>query len=278
MDFSIIIINYKTKELLDDCLASIFKHLRGNFEVIVIDNASSDGSVEFILKKYGDRIRIIANDKNIGFGPANNIGAKNSIGEYLLFLNSDTTVFQDILKQIINLFDTNGNIGAISPRLLLLDGNIQPFAYGRFPDIFNLLSSRFVKNIESERGIFEADWIAGTAMFVRRDLFFNIGGFDENFFMYYEDIDLCKRIKEAGYSIYVHPGVSVVHHVGGSGNDYAKIKKKYYISQSYYFRKHYGRVYSYLIRIIRFPVKIFRQINIAKNNKCIKGRGRIFPG
>jgi len=261
MDFSIIIINYRTKDLLDACLASIFAHAKGSYEIIVIDNASQDGSIEFIREKYSDRILIKENKKNLGFGAANNIGAKLAQGKYLLFLNSDTVITDDILCPIYQFFCSDNKISIVSPKLVLPNGKNQPHAFGKFPNFLTLFSGRFLKEKEYLSPI-EVDWVGGTAMFIKRDVFLEIGEFDENYFMYYEDIDICRRITNIGSKIYLYPDSKVIHHVAGSSSNLLNTKLAYYNSQHYYFQKYHGFIYAMLISVSTWPL---RMVRIAKS-------------
>ncbi|MDD5031952.1 MAG: glycosyltransferase family 2 protein [Patescibacteria group bacterium] len=255
--FSIIIVNFNTRELLKNCLTSIFKSCgRKNFEIIVIDNNSGDGSLEMLEENFGRQIIIIANKENIGFGAANNLGAKTARGEYLFFLNSDTIIRNDILAPAEKIFSSSKNIGILAPQLILLSGDKQPEAYGRFPNLANLFIRKFRKIFAKENKILPVDWVSGAALFIRKNVFQKISGFDENFFMYFEDIDLCKRVRDINYEVAVLPSISVVHLGGKSLKDNKTRKKYYYFSQDYFYKKHYGKSKLFLLKIIRWPYKL----------------------
>ena len=181
MKFSIIIINYKTKELTANCISSIVRIFdREAYEIIVVDNDSRDGSVEFLDKKFGNQILIIPNQKNQGFGTANNIGSKKAKGEFLFFLNSDTLLTSDFLELIYNAFVDNPNFGAVAPRLLMKSGREQAHAYGNFLSLFSLFArSSFEGKRKSKNNV---DWVSGAAFMIKKSLFEKIGGFDEKFF------------------------------------------------------------------------------------------------
>ncbi len=262
MYFSIIIVSYNTKELTANCLASVFAHCRtDDFEIIVVDNNSHDGSVETLKKRFGDRIKIIANDDNRGFGAANNQGAKIARGDFLFFLNSDTTIKDDILNPLKEFFHKNREAGIVAPKLLLADGSEQPFACGKFPRLWESIIGKLVSAGENEASgydSFATDWVSGAALVIRRRIFERIGGFDENFFMYFEDMDLCRQTKGGGYGIYVYPAAAVNHLVGRSSSGLKMTKKQYYRSQNYFFRKNYGYLVSLAMRTARFPYKYWR--------------------
>jgi GT2 family glycosyltransferase len=244
MDFSIIIINYKTKELTADCLDSIFSHLTGQFEVLLVDNASNDGSFEFFSKEYGQRVRVFSSKDNLGFSGANNLAAKAAKGDVLLFLNSDTLIDCDILPKLKSALSASG-VGIVGPKLLLPDGQEQAFASGSFPSVSGLVFSRLRK----AKAVSGPDWISGAALAIRSDLFWRLRGFDEDYFMYFEDIDLCRRAKDIGLDVRTVEDVAVTHLVSRSPSP--KRKDFYYRSQDLYFRKHSGILAVVLVRILR---------------------------
>ncbi|MFA4834328.1 MAG: glycosyltransferase family 2 protein [Patescibacteria group bacterium] len=257
MDFSIIITNYNTKGLIKGCLNSIFSSCGlGNFEIIVVDNNSGDGSAEMLNGDFNQRIKLIANKKNIGFGPANNRGAKIAKGEYLFFLNSDTVIKEDILTPLKEFFILNPTAGVISPRLILSDGTNQKYAYGRFPGLVGLLARNSGQESDKNKSGFTVDWVSGAALAIRKNVWEKIGGFDEKFFMYFEDIDLCKRTKDINYKVAVLPSETVIHLGGQSLRDNKTRKKYYYLSQDYFYKKHYGKLKLVLLKIMRWPYKL----------------------
>lgn len=257
MIFSIIIVNYNTKNLTKNCLDSIFSNCpESNFEIIVIDNNSQDGSDKMLESEFGEKIKLIVNKKNIGFGSANNQGARTAKGEYLFFLNSDTVMKSDILSAIKQFLDNNKEVGIISPQLLLEDRSEQERAYGKFPTPFSVVTEKFKNQKIKETKLLEADWVSGAALIIRKNIFDRINGFDEKFFMYFEDIDLCKRVNGLGYKIMVLKEIFITHLCGKSLNYYGKRKKYYYKSQDYFYKKHYGALAMNLIKIMRWPYKL----------------------
>jgi GT2 family glycosyltransferase len=260
MIFSLIIVNYNTKELLKNCLKSVFRHYSVNeVEIIVVDNNSGDGSVEMVKNNFGQRIKLIVNKKNIGFGPANNQGTEAAGGEFLFFLNSDTIIKEDIFTPFKKIFSTQPRLGIVAPRLLLPNGQPQPYAFGQFPSLSKLLWGKvgFSQQTDwlADKDLYFVDWVSGAAMMVRRNIFNQIGGFDENFFMYFEDIDLCWRIKQRGWQVTVCPKVSLIHFVGQSAGGFKQRKKYYYQSQDYFFKKHYKQTAMYILKTLRWPYR-----------------------
>ncbi len=246
MDFSIIIINYNTKELLRNCLNSIFINLKGEFEVIVVDNNSSDESVSMIKKEFKNKVLLIENKKNKGFGSANNQAVHLAVGKFLFFLNSDTIINNNILKNIYSKMKNN-NIGILAPCLLLKNGEKQKYAYGKFPNLFNSV----LEKIKKDTNHHNIDWVSGAAFIIRKDVFNKIEGFDENYFMYFEDIDLCKKVKNLNYKIIVNNETSLIHLGGKSISKGVDRKKLYYKSQDYFYNKHYGILSFQLLRLLR---------------------------
>ena len=258
MDFSIIIVNYNTKNLLKNCLDSIFNNFnKDDFEVIVVDNNSNDKSIE-MLKRYGDIIKVVENQKNFGFGKANNIGTKVAQGEYLFFLNSDTIIHSNILSKINSEFESDNSVGIVSPKLILNNGKQQEHAYGKFPNLLNIIVAKFKKQKFSNHKNFEVDWVSGAALIVRKNIFKEVKGFDNKFFMYFEDIDLCKKVKRLNYKIVVLNKVKILH-LGGKSIKKTGIRKRYYHhSQNYYFKKNFGIFMMILLKIIRWPYKLLK--------------------
>lgn len=263
MKFSIIIINYKTKDITKRCLKSILLNCNSDYEIILVDNNSNDGSVEYLEKEFADKVKIIKNETNLGFAKANNIGAKKAQGDYLLFLNSDTILHNDILNDFtsfINKQNNLNNLGIIAPKLILEDSTEQKGAYGNFPNIFNTIFLKFKKKKNVKKKVFEVDWVSGAAFVIKNNIFKKLNGFDESFFMYFEDVDLCKRLKSLSFKVIVNKNI-VLTHLGGKSITKSGIRKKYYYnSQDYYFKKHYGIKIMTLMKIIRLPFKLIKQI------------------
>lgn len=219
---SIVILSYKTKNLLKDCLDSLFNILKGvDYEVIVVDNSSKDGSVEMVKKTF-PKVRVLENGSNVGFSKGNNIGAKNAKGDYLLFLNSDTQVLDNGIKEMVGYLDKNEEAGIIGG--LLVDNKGKPArSYGKFYNLFNvflmlLFGERQELGRVSHKNLASVDWVSGGFMMVRASLFNKLDGFDEDFFMYIEDVEFCLRAKKMGFKVYFSPDAKVRHIGQGSSN------------------------------------------------------------
>ena len=260
MKISIIIINYKTKEMTSDCIESVLQfESKIKLEVIVVDNDSGEDEILFLKNKFDNKVKFIANDVNIGFGGANNQAAKIAQGDLLFFLNSDTIVGENIFEKIIDNFN-DSSIGMVSPFLLTGERVAQSHAFGVFPDIHNTIFKKKVNYKVNSNKLIEVDWFSGAAMVVRKEVFEKIGSFDENFFMYFEDIDLCRRIKNIEKRIIVDKNISIIHLGGKSLEEHSKRKRMYYDSQNYYFKKYYGFFAMMLVRFIRAPYKLINYL------------------
>ena len=253
INMSIIIVNHNTREILKNCLNSIISNTKDiNYEIIVIDNNSQDGSPEFIKKTFSE-VRLIKNKENSGFGKANNLGASVTKGEYLFFLNSDTIIKDNSLNKLFFCAKKNKELGMIAPELLLKNGEKQEGAYGAEPTLSTLV---FGKLTNSKR----IDWLSGAALLIRKSLFEKIQGFDENFFMYFEDVDLSLRVRKLGYGLAICDEAKIVHLVGRSIKISQDRKRIYYASQNYFYKKHYGFLKYLIMKIIRFPYKLTKNI------------------
>lgn len=221
---SIITINYHTEALLHDCLTSLYKNNSDvDFELLIVDNGSTKDALA-PLKKNFPKAKIITPEKNLGFGKANNLGAKHAKGEYLLFLNPDTIIPSSTLSSVLKQLENLSNLGAYTCQLRFSDGTIQPSG-GYFPTLTRIISWQifsdifplplFVKPIHPSptlfKNSFSPDWIQGAFFLVPSQVFKKISGFDENIFMYAEDIDICYRLKQLGLNIYYSNSPSITH-------------------------------------------------------------------
>ena len=204
---SIIIVNYNGKELLQKCLDSLLNVRYDNFEIILVDNNSTDGTVEFITKNYPSLI-IIKLDSNKGFAEPNNVAAKISKGKYLLFLNNDTVVTPNFISEMVKVMETDKKIAVCQSLLLKPDGSVD--SSGDFIDHLGVVYNSKTKIDE----IREVSSARGASMLVRSDIFEKLDGFDQKFFITFEDVDLCWRSWILGYRVLIIP-TSIVYHEGG---------------------------------------------------------------
>ncbi|MFA5155648.1 MAG: glycosyltransferase family 2 protein [Patescibacteria group bacterium] len=254
MDFSFIIVNYRTAELTVRCLTSILNNCRGSYEIIVIDNGSNDGSADRLAGEFAERIRLVRNQENLGFARANNQGAELAGGQYLFFLNSDAFLKTDILRAVGAAFQDDSQVAIVAPRLVGEDGRPQAKAYGPFPSLGYLLYKNLIARQDNDFPR-RADWTSGAALAIRREVFRALGGWDENFFLYLEDVDLCWRVRQAGYRIKRELSADVIHRQGASLAASPLKRDLYFQSQEYLFAKHYGQWAKTILRLIRWPYR-----------------------
>lgn len=238
---SIIIVNYRSESYLDRCLQSIFSYSKkGDYEIVVVNN-DQDETLQDIKKKYGS-CRIFQSSKNVGFGAACNFGAKQSQGDQILFLNPDTCFDGDFLSQILEKErQYSSKVAIIGPRLVTDDNQTQAWSTGKDLNFSQLLKNNL--GIIESRKFWESrqdvsvDWVSGASMFIKKAVFDEIGGFDESFFMYGEDMDLCARAKDLGYEIIYSPELSIRHSGGKSRENFFKQKIQFFKSSLYYLYK-----------------------------------------
>lgn len=255
---SIIIVNYNVKYFLEQCLYSVQRAITGTglaAEVIVVDNNSSDESVAFLQPKF-PAITFIVNKDNVGYARANNQGWQQASGNYILFLNPDTIISEDSLHQSLALLDGDTTIGATGIRMIDGSGRFLPESRRGFPTplvSFYKLSgltalfprsktfARYYMGHLPENKNHETDVLAGAFMLVRKKLLQQLGGFDEQFFMYGEDVDLSYRLQKAGYKNMYLASSSIIHFKGESTQKDFKYVQLFYTAMSLFVKKHYRR-------------------------------------
>ena len=258
MQVSIIIVSYNTKELTVKAIQSIFDKTEGvEYEIIVVDNDSKDGSVEELQKTFQDKITIIKSKENLGFGRANNLGIKQSKGKYIFLLNSDTELINNAIKIFYDYMEENKHVGVCGGNLyninkipeesyMLYKNNIFSYFYNRYKELFYNIISKFNKKkhfcrFNYSNKIKEVGYISGADMFIRKTVLDKTGLFDENIFMYLEDADLNFRIRQSGYSIKSVPQAKIFHYVAKSSNNIIKKFSVIYTGTYYTFFKHFGK-------------------------------------
>lgn len=245
-DVSIIIVAYNHADLLHATLRSVIQHTQSiAYEVIVIDNASADPAIRTLDHTF-PMIRLMRNERNAGFAAANNRGIATSCGRYVALLNPDTLLHDDALGTLVRWLDAHPNVGAVGPQLLMEDGQPQPYSYGAAPSPFYLVR----RLMAHRRGAYlhdwhgrepqRVDWVAGTCMIVRRAAIEAVGGLDERFFLYFEDVDWGVRLNRAGWPVMFVPTVTITHLGGGSGA--ASSSEPYDRSLVRFYAKQYGTI------------------------------------
>jgi len=253
-ELSIVIVSWNVKELLQKCLDSIYKHqAKLRLEVIVVDNASTDNTIE-MLKKDFPQTTVIANQKNLGFAAANNQGVLKSSSEFILVLNPDTEIVKDALSKMLEFMKKNHQIGIAGCKHLNPGWTLQP-SVRRFPSfwplffiltkiakifpnipvVYNYLAKDF--NYKMTQPV---DQVAGSFFLMRKKTLDEIGLFDENFFLWFEEVDLCKRAKDTDWQVWYNTEAEIIHHGGQSFNQRMTLKKQKLFFQSawYYYKKH----------------------------------------
>lgn len=253
MVISFIILNYRSEKYLEKCLSSIGKNISDlEYEIIVVNNDPE----KLKLSLDVPALKILDICSNVGFSKACNLGAKIAKGKFLYFLNPDTELLDNDIANSLFLLDKH-DIGILAPSLITADGKTQPWGSGTEITPLKTLLTNFFQTkkpyLSESASVSTVDWVSGAAFLIKKDLFEKIGGFDENFFMYFEDVDLCKRVKNTDKKILLLSSSRVLHHGGGSSENNHDQKKIYYASQDHYFKKHFGLIQSKIITIVRKP-------------------------
>ena len=254
-DLSIVIVSWNVRDLLDACLASILESRldSGGLEIIVVDSASGDGSVDMLQDKY-PTAQVLPQSGNLGFSRCNNIGLRQARGRHILLLNPDTEVQPETLAKLVDYLDANPAVGIIGPHTLNSDGSHQS-TRRRFPTLLtgifesSWLAAFAPAHIESDyrmlgtddHAILDCDWAQGSALMLRREVYAQIGGLDEGYTMYSEEMDFCKRAKSAGWRVVYHGGAFITHHGGKSSEQAAdQTQLHFHASKLRYFRAYHG--------------------------------------
>lgn len=276
ISLSIIIVSFNTKEITEKCLFSLHKNLIKyplGYEIIVVDNDSKDGTVKFLLdlEKKWDNLHIFLNKKNLGYGKGNNMGLEKSKGKYILFLNSDAIVSDIDFRDLIKLIEMQKNIGALTVKVILPTGEIDPASHRGFPTIWRSFTyfsglEKFFKNTPILNKLFggyhlvnlnlnsihEIDVLTGAFLFTKREILDKFGGFDDDYFAYGEDIEMAFQIKKLGYKIIYYPLWKVLHlkSISGLKKENLNIRKKtnfyFYDSMKIFYDKHYATNHCWL--------------------------------
>jgi GT2 family glycosyltransferase len=244
VELSVVLVSWNSRDYLRRCLLSLVES-RPNvaWEIIVVDNGSTDGSLEMIRREF-PAVKVIENNSNLGFAVSANLGARESTSDYILFLNPDTIVHPRTLILAINFMEKRKDSGIMGCRTLGGDGQIQPTAFD-FPSPFRMfgfasgLNRCFkITRLKDFTRIRTPDYIQGSFLLIRRAAYESIGGFDEAFFMYAEDVDLCLRVRQAGWKIYFAPAMTITHFGSGSTLDSLAALESFIRSLIILYKKH----------------------------------------
>jgi GT2 family glycosyltransferase len=282
MQLSIIILNYKVPFFLEMCLISVQKAIQNlDAEIIVVDNCSQDNSCEMVKTKFPN-IQLIENTTNFGFPKGNNIGVSQAKGKYICILNPDTVVSEDTFEKILKFLLTPpsviGELGIIGCKLIDGSGNFLPESKRGVPTpwvavtkifgfykISNFFGKYYAQHLtENQSG--KVDVLVGAFMFLERELYIKMGGFDENCFMYSDDIDLSYSILKLGYNNYYFADTTVIHYKGESTIRDAKYMKRFQEAMQFFYKKHFTKsvVFDFMMKIGSFMFSLFKK-NQQKN-------------
>lgn len=272
-DISVVIVNYNTKDILDDCLASL-KNENLKMQVIISDNGSTDGSVEMIRKKY-PKFKLLENKENLGFAAGNNEARKIIKSDYVLFLNSDTIVENNSIEKPLQYIKANSDIGAITCKVVLPSGELDPDTRRAFPTPLTALKHftgysktyRYLHMHEDE--IHDVDVIQGAFLLARKSVLDKINWFDEDYFLDGEDIDLCWKIKQAGYRLVYYPKSKITHIKKASKKADQKSSLKSVLrgveAMEIFYKKHLNSKYPFFVNwMVLIGVKVLKLIRIIK--------------
>ncbi len=260
-DLSIIIVSWNVCDLLRDCLASIQSNTL-DIQIIVVDSASEDNTVQMVKSEF-PHVLLLPQAENIGFTRGNNIGFEAATGRYHLLLNPDTVILDNALERMVAYLDAHPDVGIVGPHTLNTDGTHQS-TRRRFPTpalaFFestwlqkfaprSMLDRFYVRDIPDD-AIAEVDWVQGSALMARRDVYAQIGGLDTGFVMFSEELDWCKRAKDAGWRVVYLGDTRIIHHGGASTGQVVAHKHIYFqASKLRYFRKHHGVGVAWALRL-----------------------------
>ena len=279
-DLSIIITSYNTREITRNCLDSILKSLKKsslNYEIIVVDNASSDNSVKLLEGLRVNGLRVIKNIKNLGFGKANNQGVKTAQSDYILFLNSDIIILEDAIDKLYKFYKQNENtINFLGGKLLNKDMSPQP-SCGPFYTLPVIFAALFLRGDYwgltrySPKTLKEVDWISGACILSKKQYLNSINGYDETIFMYMDEIDLLYRAKNFGHRVFFYPDARFIHLGSASSQSRKYPILQVYSGLLYFYKKHYSTSSQFLLKImLKLKAAISLAVGQILNNKYLK--------
>ena len=251
MRAALVVVNYNTAGDLRKCLESA-REMLGEVETVVVDNGSTDGSREMVKGDF-DRVRLVDNPGNPGYASACNRGIAATVEPYIFILNSDVEFLPGGMDAVLDYLDAHADVGALGPMVLNSDGSAQ-MSCRRFPSMLenvvhgflgeiwpgNPFTRRYQMKDVCRDEVREVDWVSGAAMLLRREAAERVGGFDEAYFMYVEDVDICWRLREAGYRVVYDPDMRLVHHIGRTSSQQSvRMLYQHHRSMYIFFRKRY---------------------------------------
>jgi GT2 family glycosyltransferase len=257
---SVVIVSYNTRALLLECLESL-RLVTCPLEIVVVDNASGDGTVAAVRERRPD-VAVIANGENLGFSKANNLGIRATKAPYVLVLNSDAAVRPGAVETLADILDARADVAVVGPRTVSPDGSIQvsfgpdltPWNEWRQGRLVRAVKAREPAALRRAEALasreHDPDWVSGSCFLARREVLDRVGGFDEAFFLYEEDVDLCRRVRQAGFRVLFTPRAEVLHHLGRSMEQASnRARAEYRRSHLLYYEKHRGPLTVLFLRL-----------------------------
>jgi hypothetical protein len=280
IDLTVSIVNTNNKDLLEKCLSSLFSNThKVKIEVFVVDNASDDGSKEMIKAKFS-RVKIISNIQRKGYFACHNQVIKKSHAKFIILLNEDIIIMPNALDNMVEFMRNNSEIGAIGCKILNPDGSLQHSCF-RFTSLWQVFCDYYLKWVKNPKlqaryhtdlynTVFEPDWVQGSCIMLRKEALQEVGGLDDSFFIFWEDMDICYRLKKHNWKVFYIPNAKIIHFYGQSRNN--DILLASYKSRYLFFKKHFGKTRLILLiclvtisEFIRFLKKsISRDKRLAK--------------
>lgn len=259
---SVIIVTYNNQNEIKECVKSILNKT-SDTEIIIVDNDSKDDT-RHLIKTFENKVKLIESKENLGFGKACNLGVENSTGEHLVFLNPDTLILEkDSFDKLANSLEQNIDYGLVGPRIVSRDGVIQnsvrtlPTVAGAFKEYILGQKGAYDFYLPACQNLCEVESVVGACMIIKKDIFEELGGFDRKYFMYFEDIELCKKVRSLGLRVGFLPEVAIEHAIGKSG---VNQKTNVFLHESA--KKYHGFLSYHLLQLIfyyqRLKNKIFR--------------------
>lgn len=256
---SILTVTYNSSDFIVKSLKAVIANTHIPFEVIIVDNHSQDDTLDKI-RKSGIKVKLIPQASNLGFSKANNIAVKESSGEYLMFLNPDTQVKNNCIDELLHYLKTHSKVGLVAPQLIESGKNIQrsvrrlPTIFGAFKEYYLKINNSYEDYHPTEDVPEEVDSVVGAAMLIKKDVYIKSGGFSEKYFMYFEDLELCKNIKKIGLKIIYLPIAQAIHKIGASAATNSKTSQYLKDSAEIY----HGKLTNFFLQLILKARILFR--------------------
>lgn len=289
---SVIVVSWNTRQLLEQCLESVYASGGADLEVLVVDNGSRDGSPEMVASRFPEAV-LVANPDNVGFARANNVAMQRATGDYLLILNPDTELIGAAIPELVRLAEERPEIAVVGPQLLNSDGTVQS-SRRRFPTratafLESTVLQRWLPNHPALRRFYvldrtdsetqEVDWVVGACLLVRAAAVHQVGFMDEGYFMYSEELDWCRRFVIAGWKVIYYPAARVVH-CGGQSSDQDLFRRhtRFQHSKCRYFEKYHGRTFAQLLRVFLLGNYLFlltedmAKLLLLRRNRAMRRR------